>query len=137
MVIKSIGSISWPKDAGESVRLLLLYMSNVVWHLGISFGTSAFDPMTIVKRFLAGEHVEEDRRAALAHWWSIVDKEGIRDLQGRGVLIARLAICLLSPSPNESWDFGEQLSWFLEVLGFLGADIDGAIDAMEAHFDFI
>jgi len=33
-------------------------------------------------------------------------------------------------------ELGEQLSWFLEVLDFPGADVDEAIKAMEKHFDF-
>jgi hypothetical protein len=137
MVKKSIGLISWPKDADDAVRLLLRYMSNVVVRLGISFGASVFDPLPIIGRIQSGKHVDEERRAALVHWWNVVDREGIRNLQDKDVLNARLAICLLSPSQEEYLSLGEQLSWFLEVLGFLGADVDEAIDAMEEHFDFL
>ena len=30
---------------------------------------------------------------------------------------------------------GDDLSWFIEVLGFMGADIDSAIDIMIEHFN--
>jgi hypothetical protein len=121
----------------ESVRSLLVFMLGVVEQLGISFHSSAYDPIPIVKNILAGELRDEDRRVALAHSWKVIDEKGVRDFQRKDALIARLAVCLLSPSEQGTWDLGEQLSWFLEVLGSLGVDVDKAIAAMEEHFDFI
>ncbi|MDR6856293.1 hypothetical protein [Variovorax guangxiensis] len=119
------------------MRLLLLYMLKVIEQLGISFGSPSCDPIFIVKGLLVEKCSEADRRSALTHWWSIVDERGVRDFQGRDVLVARLAVCLLSPNEESTSEFGEQLSWFLEVLGFLGEDVDKAINVIEQHFDFV
>lgn len=134
---KSIGSIAWPKSANESLRSLLLYMMRVVGRLGISFGSSAHDPLSTVKGLLAGELSEDDRRVALAHWWKAVDERGLRNFESGEAVVARLAVCLLYPSKENVSGQDDQLSWFLEVLGFLGADVDEAIAVMEEHFDFV
>ncbi|MGC2781959.1 MAG: hypothetical protein WA418_40635 [Bradyrhizobium sp.] len=111
-------------------------MSDVLDQLGIVFGPSALEPMPIVRRFLAGDHVEDERRRALACCWKVVDDHGIRNVVDQDVLMARLAISLLSPDERGLWPAGEQLSWFLEVLGLIGADVGLALDAMETHFNF-
>lgn len=112
-------------------------MVKVVELLGISFDESPYEPVSIVKKGISGELSDEDGRAALAYWWSIVDQCGVRNFESKMVLTARLAICLLSSSQQEAWGLGDQLSWFLEVLGFIGADVDKAIDVMEKHFRFV
>lgn len=134
---KSIGSIAWPEDPGESRRLLSTYMVEVVESLGISFGISPYEPLSVVNGLRTGEMSGDDGRAAMAYWWGCIDQYGIRNFESKEALIARLAICLLTPSQQETWDFGDQLSWFLEVLGFLGEDVDKSIALMEEHFDFL
>jgi len=79
---------------------------------------------------------DDDVRTALDYWWSQVDEHGVRNFEKREALIARLAIYLLSSSQQESRDLGDQLSWFMEVLGFLGMDVGKSIDIMEKYFDF-
>ena len=133
---KSIAAISWPTNASEAVRLFLSYMIKVIEQLGISFGLSTHDPMVAVKELLAGKLSEDDRDSNLTYWWSVVDDRGVRNFESKDVLIARLAVCLLSPNQEKTLDLGEQLSWFLEVLGMLGADVEIAIDIMEQHFMF-
>lgn len=134
---KSIAAIAWPANASEAVSLFLRYMSTVIEQLDISFGSSMHDPMVVVKASLAGKHSEVERSSNLAYWWSVVDDCGIRNFESKDALIARLAVCLLSPNEEKMFDMGEQLSWFLEVLGMLGADVDIAIDVMKRHFQFV
>ena len=112
-------------------------MTGVVERLGISFGSSAHDPLSTVKGLLARELSESDRRVALAHWWKVVDDRGLRNFESSEAVVARLAVCLLYPSEEKVSSQGDQLSWFLEVLGFLGVGVDEAIAAMEEHFDFV
>jgi hypothetical protein len=112
-------------------------MVRVLETLGFSFGSPPNDPMVIVKGLLAHTVSDEDRRIALDYWWDIVYERGIRDLQSRDALMARLAVSLLSPAEvNASPELGEHLSWFLEVLGFLKLDMRKAISIMEEHFKF-
>ena len=51
------------------------------------------------------------------------------------ILMARLAICLLPVKEDSALSLGDDLSWFIEVLGFMGTDIDSAIDIMIEHFN--
>ncbi|WP_157903140.1 hypothetical protein [Cupriavidus malaysiensis] len=134
---KSIGSIAWPDNADESRRLLSTYMVKVVGQLGISFGNHPCKPASIVKGLISGRLSDENRRAALASWWAIAEEHGVRNFEDKEALIARLAICLLSSAQQGPWNLGDQLSWFLEVIGLIGADVDKAIDTMEEHFEFI
>jgi len=133
---KPIASIIWPTEAQSSVRLFLLFMLKAVECLGITFATSNHDPIAIVKEHLAGNDVERQRQAALSYWWTIVDDQGIRNFEGEGALIARLAICLLTPNEADVQNFGEQLSWFLEVLEFLQFDTNEVMNLMANHFSY-
>lgn len=133
---KSIGSIAWPPNPRDSAQLFLRYMLRVLEELSISFSPPSNDPMSIVTGVLAERLSEGDRLRALAYWWNVVDARGIRNFEDKNALLARLAVCLLSSDEAEVSNFGEQLSWFLEVLGFFGADVDRAISIMEKHFDF-
>lgn len=135
-MIKPISAISWSPERGNAVKELQRYMLAVVDQLGIDFETSTDSPVALVNRLIDGSSTESERQTALAHWWGLIDEKGIRDLSSKDVLIARLAVSLLSPTAVDSLDLGEQLSWFLEVLGFLGLDVDKAIDVMQVHFDF-
>lgn len=66
-----------------------------------------------------------------------MDERGLRNFESGEAVVARLAVCLLYPSKENVSGQDDQLSWFLEVLGFLGADVDEAIAVMEEHFDFV
>lgn len=134
---KPISAISWPSERGNAVKELQCYMLTIVDELGIDFGTSTDSPIALVNRLINGSSTESERQTALAHWWGLIDEKGIRDFSGKDVLIARLAVSLSSPTAGDALDLGEQLSWFLELLGFLGLDVDKAIDVMQVHFDFV
>jgi hypothetical protein len=131
-----IGLIVWPEHAYDSIRLLRAYMLAITEQLPLTFGSRAADPILIVRGLLDGTSSEKDRQSALAEWWKIVDERGIQNFKSSEALIARLAICLLYPSEDKTSDLGEQLSWFLEVLGFLKQDVDKAIKVMKQHFEF-
>ena len=133
---KPIGSIVWPESACDSVRLLRMYMLAIVEQLPLTLGSRSADPEPIVEGLLDGKVSEKDRQSALAGWWKIVEERGIQNFKSSEALIGRLAICLLSPSEDQPSELGEQLSWFLEVLGFLGQDVDKAIEVMGRHFEF-
>ena len=133
---KPIGAIVWPSNPSDSVSLLLKYMVRVLETVGFSFAAPLHDPIILVKRSLAKTASDEERRSALTYWWNVVEEKGIRNFESRDALIARLAVSLLSPTEAQASEFGDQLSWFLEVLGFLELDVDKAISIMEEHFEF-
>lgn len=133
---KPIASIAWPTSPDEAARALRLYMIQVLERLRITFPPSPYEPISVAKELLTDEGSEDRRRSALGHWWKIVDENGIRNFESKDVLTARLAICLLAPTELDVSMGGEQLSWFLEVLGFLNLDVDEAIEVMERQFTF-
>ena len=108
--------------------------------LGISFEENKpNNPVMLIRQTLDQQHDEDQRLIALNFWWCYVDSsDGIQDFQTPDILIARLAICLLSPSPQTQniSELGEHLSWFFEVLVFLRQDVDRAIQLMQDFFDF-
>jgi len=84
---------------------------------------------------LAGKVTEHDYRAQALAWWDDLGSPGaIRDFRGRAALTARLALCILSATPNEAPRLGDHLSWFLEALSFMGINTQGPIDAMTKFF---
>jgi hypothetical protein len=136
----NIASIVWPDDKSAAVKLYLGFLVKVIESLHITFDVSnapTSDPLSLVKGYLNGLVSEEERNAAALAWWSYLDSnEAIRDLQDKNALMARLAICLLSAKEKDVPELGEHLSWFLEVLGFLGVDIFSPINIMASYFDF-
>ena len=68
---------------------------------------------------------------------TVVDRLGIWNYQSKDALTARMAVSLLSPNESDVSTLGEQLSWFMEVLGMLGASQRRANEMIYAHFDFL
>ena len=135
--MRTIGSIIWPSDAASAVRLYLSFLVAVLDVLEIRFEHFLNDPLLLTKRFLLGEISEEERADAAAEWWAYLDEnKAIQEFRERRALMARLAICLLSIKEKDSIELGENLSWFFEVLGFLGVNLDAPIDLMENYFSF-
>ncbi len=133
----SIGSIIWPNDSTAAIHLYLGFQVKVLDALNINFRSFMNDPLALTKEYLKGDLSNEELDAAAAAWWSYLDKTGsVQNFVDRNALMARLAICLLSVKEKDVPELGEHLSWFLEVLGFLGTDLDEAIKIMETYFNF-
>lgn len=66
----------------------------------------------------------------------IDEKGAVRAFQDRDVLMARLAICLLSNDEDDIAVLGDNLSWFFEVLGFLKVEPMKPIEMMKEYFEF-
>lgn len=134
-VKKSISSIAWPKSASEAVHLFRRYMATVL-EGEVTFKSGDDELLRIAKRVVLNEVADDERRAELSEFWGVIDSFGIRDLSDRSVLRARLGICLLYPTESNVSELGEQLSWFIEVLGFLGCSAERAVVIMNSHFSF-
>lgn len=135
-MIKPINAILWPENRKDAVKLFRRYMLTVVEESAISFADFQFQPLEVTRGLIDEAVSDERRRELLAQCWGVIDEKGVRDFSSKNVLLSRLAICLLSPTESDSLDLGEQLSWFVEVLGFLNLDVDKAIDRMQAHFEY-
>lgn len=133
----SINSIIWPKDNLAAQRHYVSYMIKVLSSLEIEYAGWERNPVHFVEGYIAGRCTSEQCRAEAIAWWSYIDYRGeSRELRDPQVLMARLAICLLSIDEDKVGSLGESLSWFIEVLGFMGKNTRTAITIMAEHFEF-
>lgn len=132
----SIDLIEWPKSANSAIHFYLGFLVWVLDALKINFSAYENDPICTTKLFLDGVVSNDERLQESKLWWDYIDsREAMRDFQDKEILMARLAICLLSFTEKDVEYLGENLSWFLEVLGFLGENVDKAIEMMEVYFE--
>ncbi|MGJ0626419.1 hypothetical protein [Xenorhabdus bovienii] len=133
----SIGLIKWPEDSKSCVQLYLNFLLKVTDMLNITFEGCENDPIQITREYLKDSKTEDEREAALSFWWNYVDSnDGIRNFKDKPLVMARLAICFLSIKEKDIPEIGEHLSWFIEVLGFLGLNLSKVIVFMGEYFEF-
>jgi len=124
----NIDSIIWPADAKAACNHYLKFVIQVVETLGIIFPNTRPDPRAVAERYIDGEISDEEYGAEACAWWELLEAAGeIRISRERSLLLVRLALCLLSATPDEAPRLGDHLSWFLEMLYFMG------IDSREPH----
>jgi hypothetical protein len=132
-----IGAIQWPTDANVAVKNYLDFQVITLKDLGITLPSIPNDPLLIVEKWTKGLLRETELDAARDAWWEVIDTPtAIRDFTSPQALNARLALCLLAVREKDAGSLGEHLSWFLEVLGFYGADVKQALALMRTHFRF-
>lgn len=135
-VRRSISEISWPTRPEDAIRLLRRYMLEVLAGEA-AFRESDVGLLDLLRALISGEVSEDERHRKLADYWSAVDAVGIRDMTDKRALRARLAICILYPSAENISEIGEQLSWFIEVVGFQGGGAARAVELLGEFFDFV
>jgi hypothetical protein len=134
----NIGSIVWPADAKAACNHYLEFLIKSVSQLKIVFPTTQPDPCVVARRYIDGVISDEEYAAEARQWWLLVDSvDGSRITRERTALIGRLALCLLSATRDQAPLLGDHLSWFLEVLGFIGMDLHEPLDMMTKHFKSI
>jgi hypothetical protein len=133
----NIGSIIRPAEKSDALKHQLGFLIKVLETLDIKFSGCENDPSYLVKKYIGGEIPIEECKAEASGWWAKIDEKGaIREFKDREVLIARLAICLLSNDEDDISILGDNLSWFFEVLGFLGVDMKKPVGMMIEYFEF-
>ncbi|MBD1229656.1 hypothetical protein [Xenorhabdus griffiniae] len=133
----SIGLIKWPEDSKSCVQLYLNFLLKVTDMLNINFEGCENDPIQITREYLKDSKTEDEREAVLSFWWNYIDSnDGIRNFKDKPLVMARLAICFLSIKEKDIPEIGEHLSWFLEVLGFLGLNLSKVVAFMGEYFEF-
>lgn len=131
----NIGAITWPSDPHEASKLYLRFVVDIVEDLKLRFPGELSDPVASANSYIAGRTSEEKYRAKVDVWWAFLDsKNQIREMQDKSALSVRVGICLLAANSGEAGRLGEHLSWFLELLGLLGVNLDAPLRKMETHF---
>jgi hypothetical protein len=131
----NMSSIIWPEEAKAACNHYLTFILQVVVELEIVFTETRPDPRIVARRYIDGEISEEEYSAEAGAWWDFLDAAGeTRGPRTRPAILARLAICLLSATPNEAPRLSDHLSWFLELLEKMGIDLHGPRAMMERHF---
>jgi hypothetical protein len=133
----NIGSIIWPEDARTACNHYLDFILQVVNKLGIVFPGTRPDPRVVARQYMDDEITEEEYRAEAVAWWDSLKATGqITIFRDPAVLLMRMAICLLSATPDEAPRLGDHLSWFLELLETMGKDLRDPDAMMARHFVF-
>lgn len=131
-----ISNINWPNNSEDRVALYLRFMLLVIDDLDINFPEELGDPVGIAKSFLLGDVSRKFYDDSSATYWRYIEtKDALREFSDKKILLARLAISLLSANKDVE-EMGEKLSWFFEVLDYLGLDSDKALNTMRQHFTF-
>jgi hypothetical protein len=132
----NIGSIVWPKDTTAACNRYLDFIMKVIDKIGIVFPDTRLDPRIVARRYIDGHIAEEVYRAEAVAWWDLLDA-----MEGGGgfsrkpsALLARLAISLLSVTPDEAPRLAEHLSWFFQIVGFMGVKPELPLAMMEKYF---
>ncbi|MEQ9874097.1 hypothetical protein ABRP91_09600 [Pectobacterium brasiliense] len=132
----TIGSIIFPSDSKDATRLYLGFLIKTLHTLDIHFSGYGSDPLALAEKYVTGGITCEQCKAESLDWWRYIDsQDAVQAFHDRDVLMARLAICLLSFDENDASDLSESLSWFIEVIGFMEADVDKAIEIMINYFE--
>ncbi|MGY2442977.1 hypothetical protein [Pseudomonas sp. SDO52101_S400] len=133
----NVGAIVRPADSSEALKQQVGFLIKVLDALDITFSDCENDPLLLAKDYVDGRIPIESCKVEASVWWDKIDEDGaIRNLQDREVLLARLAICLLSNDEDDISVMGDNLSWFFEVLGFLKVDMKTPIKMMIEYFEF-
>ena len=130
----NLGDIIWPNDVRAACTHYLNFLLKVVDKLEIVFPSSRPDPRIVARRYILGEISEEEYRAAADPWWDSLEGPQLLSFRDPTVLIARLALCLLYARLEEAPRLADHLSWFFEVLGFMGKDLREPEEMMATHF---
>ena len=131
----NIDSIIWPEDSKAACNHYLEFIIQVVETLGIVFPNTQPDPRVVARRYIEGKISDEEYRAEACTWENLLETAGeVRVSRDPSLLLARLALCLLSATPDEVPRLGDHLSWFLEVLSIMGMDSREPLAMMSKYF---
>jgi hypothetical protein len=121
----NIDKISWPKNERNAIQLYLSFLLKVVEGSSIKYLKEQNDPISISKRYLNGADVEFERELAVQNWWDFIDSNGfIRDFHTPEAVLARLALCFLTPGEGDVGDLSENISFAFGLMASLGADLE-------------
>lgn len=131
-----IGHIAWPSSPDAACRQYLGFAIEVIAPLGLDFPPALPNPIAAAGRFIAGQLAEADYRKEEEAWWAYIDTVGgVRELQRREALVARVALFLFA-FPREADQLGEFVSWLLIFLDKLGVDATRAENLRLSYFQY-
>lgn len=131
-----IGRIVWPSSADAACRHYLGFAIQVIEPLGLEFPPALPNPIASARRFIAGTLPEADYRQEAIAWWGYIDTVGgVRELQRREALIARVALFLYA-LPDAAEQLGEFVSWLFLFLGKLGIETSPAEQLRLSYFEY-
>ena len=133
----SISRIIWDSSPTEAVRSYVAFQLKVLAELGIILPKNPNDSIALSHQWLSGDATRDEISFARDEWWDFIDTHGLtQEFRDKDAVLARLSLCLLAVSEEDASKLGDHLSWFLEVLGFWGADTQKAIALMKQEFKF-
>jgi hypothetical protein len=129
-------NIKWPKNEEDKGKLFLGFMVKVLETLGIGFPSELMDPLQHARNYLNQDITKEEYEKLTPFYWKYIDdRNGIREFRDKNILKARLGLVLCSATTDMD-STGEKLAWFLEVVEFLGINLDHPTQMMQEYFEF-
>lgn len=125
----NLGDIRWPASPDEAATRYLAFVVQVVQWSGLTFDEKP-SPLELANKRLSGAIAWPEYAAHADRWWGKVESAQFRGTGTPGLLMARLALCILTVKPTGS-GHEEELSWFLQVLAKLNVPLDEPLRLMK------
>lgn len=94
------------------------------------------DPREIVEKYIAVSATAKELSNYQNIYKSLLAAEGFaRDFRNQRSIEIRLAAILVHIDEDNPDNLGEQLSWFIELLGYRGEDEAAIVDMVVEHFN--
>lgn len=133
----NIGNIIWPNDNQTALNHYLNFLIEALNNEDIVFPDVTENPIAITKAYLSRQISDNQRKEANRAWWSYLENNDLfRNFSKKEAVAGRIAICLLSSTPENKATLGDSLSWFLEMLWSYGVDTTKTLEKMREYFDF-
>lgn len=132
----SINSIKWPANGRDANILLKKLYLTILKDININFLDLQHDPREAVEKYIAFSATAEECSNYEITYKSLLDTEGFaRDFRNQRSIEIRLAAILVHIDEDTPHNLGEELSWFIELLGYRGEDEAAMVDMVVDHFN--
>jgi hypothetical protein len=131
-----LDSIKWPENHRDANILLKSLYIKILTNIDMDFSGLKQDPRELVEKYIAFSATAKELSACENIYKSLLVDEGFaRDFRNHRAIEIRLATIVVSIDDDNPHNLGEQLSWFIELLGYRGEDEAAVVDIVIDHFD--
>lgn len=132
----SIDLIKWPENGRDANILLKRLYARILNYIDIDFSGLQHDPREIAENYIAFSATAKECNNYENIYKSLLENEGFaRNFRNNRAIEIRLAATLVHVDEDHPRNLGEELSWFIELLGYRGEDESVIVDMVIDHFD--
>lgn len=131
----NIDSIKWPENGHDANILLRTLFIEIIESVGMQFSSFQHDPRKIVKNYINRSMTSSQCREHEYLYKLELENGGFtRDFRNRKAVDIRIAMLLVHINEEDPEELGEQLSWFVELLGYRGENEEAIVDNIIDYF---